>query len=286
MTELQKVELDIFEEFVKICDKLNLKYFLVCGSALGAVKYTGFIPWDDDLDVGLYRDDYNRFINEAQAFLPDKIFLQTYETDENYPNIFAKLRDCSTTYIEKSVSGLDMNHGVYIDIFPLDGYPVKNEKREKLEKKKKYYKRMLSCVFDVERSSAKKIIVKIMRFLKIHKKTRKYLRKYEYLISKYSVEKSDLICNHGNWQGKLEYSPKWHYGNGIMMRFEGLDVRVPENYDDYLTQKYGDWRADLPKEQQVGHHYYEICDLHRPYTDYIEKSPNGKIRIKNPNELK
>ena len=56
---------------------------------------------------------------------------------------------------------------------------------------------------------------------------------------------------------------------------------VEENYDAYLTQKYGDWRADLPKEQQIGHHFYEICDLNRPYTDYIEKLPNGKVKIIN-----
>lgn len=62
-------------------------------------------------------------------------------------------------------------------------------------------------------------------------------------------------------------------------------MRVPEKYDEYLTQKYGDWRAELPPEQQVGHHFAEVVDLNRPYTDYIEKLPNGKIRIKKPKEL-
>ena len=61
---------------------------------------------------------------------------------------------------------------------------------------------------------------------------------------------------------------------------EGLKVRIPENYDAYLTQKYGDWRADLPEDQKVGHHYAEVIDLNRPYTDYIEKLPRGRIRIK------
>ena len=79
-------------------------------------------------------------------------------------------------------------------------------------------------------------------------------------------QRSDILCNHGNWQGSLEYAPREQYGDGAWADFEGLRVRVPEKYDDYLTQKYGDWRADLPPEEQVGHHYAEIIDLCRPQT--------------------
>jgi hypothetical protein len=77
-------------------------------------------------------------------------------------------------------------------------------------------------------------------------------------------------CNHGNWQGKLEYAPRWQYGKGVWATFEGLRVRVPEAADAYLTQKYGDWRADLPDEQKVGHHFYEVCDLEKSYTYYMK----------------
>ena len=90
------------------------------------------------------------------------------------------------------------------------------------------------------------------------------------MISSYPVENSEVICNHGNWQGKLEYAPREQYGEGIMMEFEGLKVRVPELYDEYLTQKYGDWRADLPEEEKVGHHYYSVCDLNKSYKEYIK----------------
>ena len=92
MNELQKVEFDLFTCFAQTCEKLNLKYFLVCGSALGAARHGGFIPWDDDMDVGMYREDYNKFMELAPAILPDGIFLQNYKTDPAYPHIFAKLR--------------------------------------------------------------------------------------------------------------------------------------------------------------------------------------------------
>ena len=283
MNDLQKTEFDILKTVTEICDQFGITYFLVCGSTLGAVKYGGFIPWDDDVDIGMYREDYEKFCEKAITLLPSYYFLQTYRTDSQFPVMFAKVRDTRTTFIEKSISHLDINHGVYIDIFPLDGYPVCNKEAVSLERMKKIYRLQLACVYKFnERQSWKsKCLFRAERLLGFHKKTNKTVEKYERLISQYPIADSDLICNHGNWQGKLEYAPKWHYGEGTWATFEGLKVRIPENYDAYLTQKYGDWRADLPKEQQQGHHYYEIMDLERPYTDYIEKLPRGKIRLKN-----
>ena len=86
----------------------------------------------------------------------------------------------------------------------------------------------------------------------------------------YPCTGSDIIANHGNWQKSLEYAPPEQYGKGVMMKFEGLDVRVPAMYDAYLTQKYGDWRSDPPESEQVGHHYYTVCDPEKPYTEYVQ----------------
>ncbi len=267
MNELQKKELEILKVFIDICEKLHLRYFLVCGSALGAVKYSGFIPWDDDIDVALFRDDYNVFLKEAPKLLPEHIFLQTYKTD-NYPNIFAKLRNSNSTYIEKSVEHIHMNHGIYIDVFPLDGYPLNEKEAGKLERKKKIYKYLLSFNYKVDRNLKGKIIFSILNFINIQKYSVKILEKYEKLISAYSIKSSEIICNHGNWQGTKEYAPKWHYGNGRLVAFEHFRVRIPERYDEYLTQKYGDWRSDLPLTEQQGHHYYTVCDCHVPYSEY------------------
>ena len=78
MNDLQKVEFELLKVFIETCEKLNLNYFLVCGSALGAVRHGGFIPWDDDMDVGMYREDYNKFMELAPALLPEGLFLQNY----------------------------------------------------------------------------------------------------------------------------------------------------------------------------------------------------------------
>lgn len=271
MRDLQAKQLEILKCFIRICEKLNISYFLVCGSALGAVKYQGFIPWDDDIDIGMFRKDYDRFLKEAPAFLPPHLFLQSFRTDPEYPQIFSKLRDSETTFIEKSVSHLSINHGVYIDIFPLDGYPKRKLSQALLECRKWIYEHQLATAYNIRYGFWARAVCLINKLLKYHKRTASVLEKYEKLISKYDTETSAIICNHGNWQGKLEYADKSQYGNGTCVTFEGLRVRIPDHYHEYLTQKYGDYMSDLPPEKQVGHHYYEVCDLNRPYTDYLRK---------------
>ncbi len=145
--KLKEIELELFKQFVRICEKNSLRYFVVGGTALGAVRHKGFIPWDDDIDVALPRGDYEKFLSIAQSWLPENMFLQTYITDKNYPNPFAKLRRSDTAFIEKSASRIKMNHGVYIDIFPLDGYSRPGIKGKLFGLKEKILKISAGSVF-------------------------------------------------------------------------------------------------------------------------------------------
>lgn len=279
MTELQNLSFEMLKAFIKVCEELNLRYYLVCGSALGAVKYGGFIPWDDDIDVGLPRADYEIFCEKAQELLPKHIFLQNYRSDPEFPSIISRLRNSNTTYVVKLYQERNINHGVFMDVMPLDVYPHENTKE--FEKQKMEYARKRAAYlyqpFNIK--AVRSNLVKFSKRLTGCKDISKTMREYDNFLSDPSY-KSDIWCNHGNWQGVKEYAPISQYGDGVMMKFEGLDVRVPENYDEYLTQKYGDWRADLPEEEKEGHHYYKILDLDRPYTDYIKTVSKDKRRIK------
>ena len=270
MTRLQERERALFLVFQDICRELRINYYMVCGSTLGAVKYHGFIPWDDDLDVGLLRADYEIFCEKAGALLPEGLFLQNYRTDPAFPLVITKIRDSRTTFVETQFSHLPMNHGVYIDVFPLDGYPAGRAEQR---------------WFEVRKFCFNKLRVFAYRYGWQTFRLQRILRWYDLLLSTYPVENSALICNFGNWQKKLEYAPREQYGPGTMGTFEGIPVRLPQNYDAYLTQKYGNYRADLPPEKQNSGHRVAICDPNRPYTDYIVKLENGKIRLKKPDEL-
>lgn len=277
MNELQKVELNLFHCFVEVCEKLNLNYFLVCGSALGSARHGGFIPWDDDFDVGMYREDYNRFMEQAPALLPEGIFLQNYKTDPQFPYLFAKLRNSNTTFIQTLLSNLDINHGIYIDIFPLDGCPEDPSAKKELKRKKKRYKSQLTCAMKMPDNLGLKgkLSIAFFKMLGCHKRTAKIVAKLEKVISQYPVSEASVICNHGTWYGERDYIAKEYYGNGIDAMYEGLTVRVPEKTDAYLTALYGDWRTPPPPEKQVGSHECEIYDTERPYTEYMKEYLNA-----------
>ena len=268
MTELQRVQLDILKHFLSVCDRLGLRYYLVCGSALGAEKYGGFIPWDDDVDVALPREDYEIFLEKARDLLPEHLFLQNYRTDPCFPAAYSKLRDSNTTFLENTVAHLNIHHGVFIDIFPLDGYPRSLFGTALLEAGKKLCQWKLFCAYEGNWKGKAKLLQRVGRSLGWHRRTRKTAEALDRLLSRYPLKGSDLWCNHGNWQGKLEYAPQWHYGSGRVTEFEGLQVRVPEKTHAYLQRKYGDYRKDPPKEKQTGHHGCKVCDCGRPYTAY------------------
>ena len=266
MNDLQKKELEILTVFIDICEKLDLTYYLVCGSALGAIKYQGFIPWDDDVDVAMPRDDYEKFLTESPHLLPEHLFLQNYRTDPAFPKVFSKIRDSRTTYIETDYRKLNMHHGVFIDVFALDGYPTELDDMVIFEKKMKNYLRLTSCSLLSSGSIKSRVLRALLRLLGFHKRTAKYLAAYENMICAYKY--SDVYCNYGNFRGVVEKTPKKLYGEGVEAFFEGVRVRVPSEYDTYLRKKYGDYTLDPPIEEQVGHHYYAIMDLSTPYKKY------------------
>lgn len=254
MNDIQRATFSLLCHFNDICEKLNLRYYLVCGSALGAVKYGGFIPWDDDVDVAMLREDYETFLEKAPALLPAGIELQNLHTNRAFPLLMTKMVNINTTLVETIYAHLPIHHSIFLDIFPLDGYPSGKPEGVAFETGK-WILNKLRCL-------AYRYGYKLFGLSPV-------MHCYEKLLKRYPCSGSAMICNHGNWQGKLEYSPAEEYGEGAWSTFEGLRVRIPENYDAYFTRKYGNWRQELPPEQQVSHHGFLKCDPFCSYKDYI-----------------
>lgn len=274
MNALQKIQFEMLGEFIKVCQKLELQYYMICGSALGSVKYKGFIPWDDDIDLALPRRDYDIFVKNAQELLPSYYFIQNYKTDKNYHLFCSKMRDSRTTYIERDQKNLNIHHGVFIDIIPLDTLPA-----DKFFKIKYRIFRIHQLMYLQSSEKYKNMIKFIVKPFVNIRLVNSYFERY--LRIQWVTEEIEYCNFHNAKRGQL-YMEATKYGKGVLAKFEGIDVVVPEKYDEYLAAYYGDWRADLPDEQKVGHHYYEILDLEHPYTDYIEKIiHNGRgIKLK------
>ena len=121
LKKLHDVELEILQEIIRICKKYDIKYYLAGGTLLGAVRHKGFIPWDDDLDIGMLREDYDKFMKYGIKEIDDKYFIHCDKTDPNYWLPFIKVRKNSTTFVEELLNKKEVLHnGIFVDIFPMD----------------------------------------------------------------------------------------------------------------------------------------------------------------------
>lgn len=277
MNELQKVEYELLRNFLSVCEKLNLTYYLVCGSALGAVKYGGFIPWDDDIDVALPREDYEVFCRDAPTLLPKWCFVQNWRTDPEYHRLGTKLRDSRTTYVEIMTENLNINHGVFIDVFPLDGMPTRATDVQKLRRERARFEADRRVRLRYNRLSPQNVgmirtnlTYLAYKLFGVKKNTAEAIERFDSFVSSFSLADSEIWCNHANSPHESDFTPKEWFGEGQMMTFEGLTVRIPTDYNAYLTKKYGDWQEDIPKDEKTGHHTYTSCDLHLPQKSQLQ----------------
>lgn len=267
MKALQSVELDIFKAFAEVCEKLNIRYYLLAGTMLGAVRHKGFIPWDDDIDVGIVREDYDRFLKEAPALLPDYLFVQTYESDPEYPHIFAKIRNSNTTFIETPVRDNTINHGIYIDVFPLDRCYANTRNKISFRLQEQLLSLRISKMYKNASPSLKVKFCRAFTTL-LWPKEGRALQRLDRLYR--SMPKGDCLVNFSGVYGEREIMPADWYGEGVKLDFEGIKVTVPQAYDKWLSQVYGDYMQLPPVEKRVSHHDTTAIDTHQSFSQYLK----------------
>ena len=259
--KLQLVELDILKEVDKLCKKNDIKYFLCGGTLLGAIRHGGFIPWDDDIDIAMTRDNYQKFVKVCQKELNEKYFLDCYETNKKFCLPYAKVKLKNTLYVEnKNQDFYDEKSCIWIDIFPLDAVEKPLSKGHYFRYKMFNYLTTLITIKNgsnyYQNSVIKKKIyhailllvpMKLLIFI-YHKIVGKYdLNKTKYLSSfatVYTIEKETYETN------KLfPYSE---------IEFEGIKFMGIKGYDYYLSKMYKDYMQLPPKEKRVNHKPYIV----------------------------
>ena len=267
MQELKAIELDMLRAFIDVCKKLGLRYYLLCGTLLGAVRHQGFIPWDDDIDVGMLRADYEVFLEKGQELLPEHLFIQSIKSEREYLMPFAKLRNSETTFLESSVSHIQINHGIFIDIFPLDYYPEQRCAQRKIDREIRHLNNRIAKKFKAAGKPPFIIRLKYILLQLRYPSVKRAVQIREKRIC--SVAESRLIANFGSAWGKKEIVPVEWYGEGTEMTFEGLKVKVPVQYKNWLNQVYGDYMQLPPMEKRVAHHHTDLIDTKKSFTEYI-----------------
>ncbi len=259
MDEIKKIELNILIEYASFCDLHNLKYYLGYGTLLGAVRHKGFIPWDDDIDVLMPRPDYNKFI-ELTGFNPIKENLETrlYTKCRN-PNIYpyAKVIDTDTIVYEKGKAKKNIS-GIWIDIFPLDGYPEKKEDAQALFESYLKLRHLQDLAttnpFYVNQNLLKKIIKTffVAPFVKLYG-VKKLCKNIDKLAQTYSYETCEKVADF-TWGDNAEtYLIKTELEPAVDVDFETRKFKAPVGWKDYLIRLYGDWKQLPPENERIPH---------------------------------
>lgn len=264
--------LDIMKKFHNFCLENGINYYMLGGTALGAKRHRGFIPWDDDMDIGIPRDDYQKMILLSDR-LPDGLEFRFYQNAENSPMHYVKLIDINTTLIEKNYSYYV--EGLYIDIFPLDG--AFKTGRKEMKRHKRIYRLFRKICWHCSTEKKKGLFRKMYNvYCKLGNLNRMHDR-LEKNMTVIPFGKGDHIANFLGCYNEKECIPDKIFGKATLYDFEDTKLFGPENLDAYLTCLYGNYMELPPVEKRIYRHQYLYLDLNKPYRDYIiEKNTNSK----------
>ena len=258
LKHLQSLELMILKEFIKICEENDLTYYMYAGSLLGTIRHQGFIPWDDDLDVIMFRDDFERFKQIFTSTSHDRIKLLSIETEEDYFHLLAKLMLKDTLFEEKWVSQVDFNIGINIDIFVLDDLSNNSFKRNYQLKKAFLYNKLL--IMSKIRLDDLPFLTKVITHSGYHilnllgikpkwinKRCLNFLKKYQDENAEFVFDISATAEEYPQIFNKKEFKKV------NRAKFEDIEVNVPSNYDEILKSLYGDYMRLPPEEDRYNH---------------------------------
>ena len=265
---LQKVDLDITMEIVRICERHNIEYFITSGTMLGAIRHKGFIPWDDDIDIGMMRDQYEKFLSVAEGDLPSHLKLVNYRNTPEYHYYISRVVDTETLVEEERMAEGEKLTSVSVDVYAIDGSPNNLLLRKIYYFRVMYHRAMMSlCYKDSidrkrKRSTPEKILLWVMERIPVEKMTTPYKQKckIDKLLRSNDVYKSKFIGDLMGAYRTKEMMPAEYFGKGAYYQFENETLRGPEKYHEYLTHMYGDYMQLPPVEQRRNH--YKVVEIH------------------------
>lgn len=263
LRKVQLVQLEIAKEIKRVCEENNIKYFLTAGTLLGAIRHKGFIPWDDDLDIAMLKDDYDRFIEIAPEELKEQYEIQNWYTDSKCPFEFSKIRKKGTVYIEGK-SNEKRDNGIYIDVIVYINFSDDKDELVKVHNRMLDLHRVLlmKCGFkpwyDDGKTNWKKRIGYVLYQIKaLFVSHEKLVKEFEAIQNKYPNSTKNL---HGMIESR-SFSPikrEW-YDTVQMVKFEDVLFPIPVGYEGYLELCYGDYMQLPPEDERENRH--QIVDV-------------------------
>ena len=247
--DIHKEELKILDEFLRICKKHSIEYYIIGGTFLGAIRHKGFIPWDDDIDIAMKRPDFEKFLSIANSELPHHMKLLTFNNTEDYRYYLPHLANLNIEIVEKRNEKKGKTINLFIDIFPIDGTP-----NNALLRKIHYFRilalRLLYSWYYIDeidtqrkRTTLEKILIVLGKILPTKRivDPKKVLNRIDSILKSNPVEESDYIGTIMGAYRVREIVPCDFFGKPTEYQFESYRLTGPEKYDEYLTHMYGDY---------------------------------------------
>lgn len=265
LRKLQLIQLEMLKDIKKICIENDIKYFIVYGTLLGAIRHKGFIPWDDDIDIAMLSDDYNRFLEICKTNLPEKYFLQNDKTDLEYPRIWSKIRINNTCNMEREYRRLHIHYGIDMDVFeliPFSDNPILFfiQKRAAHVYRLLKFEKAHNAIDDRLKRKRDTIIYKMIPKM-IKKRLLNISKKMVYLSShkrtRRIVEISEILILERQW-----------FDENMSFEFEGEKFSGPNQYEKFLSYYYGNYMELPPKNQRNGHGD-RIVDFDNSFENYM-----------------
>lgn len=257
LEKIQKIEIEILDYVACICKQYRLMYFLVGGTLLGAIRHKGFIPWDNDIDIAMPRNDYETLCEILRKSHDIKYKLIELRDDNTYYCPFVKVVNDKTILKENIGGNSIMPLGVYIDIFPIDGIENNDKKSVKRYLKiRDWSYRIANATLYIENLSFwRRLIKKIWQLLIVDVlKREKYFNKLVKLMKKYPYGSTEYIVSTYGLRAEKEVIEYSVFAQTIQVEFEGKMYNAPVGYDKYLTQMYGDYMKLPPESERVAPH--------------------------------
>ena len=277
LRKLQLKELDTLVYFKEFCDKNNLLFYLCGGCCIGSLRTGGFIPWDDDIDILMPRDDYEKLYKLWDNDKHERFKL--LRTDEKIftGNIFTTIVDTETTCVKANQAHLDIPFGIMMDIFPIDGCPKGKFKRTMQKLNAMIYSLFLAQIVPENHGGIMALGSKfLLSIVKSPKAREKKWRNAERRMSKYKISDCEYItalCE-GVHSMQPEYPKEW-FASAVYREFEGLQMPIPVGYDPYLKKAFGDYMTPPPEDKQKPHHDMILVDTERSYKEVLKgKKPS------------
>lgn len=268
LRKLQLIDVDILNSVVNILDKHHLKYYLIGGTLLGAVRHQGFIPWDDDMDIAMPRKDYEAFLEEYQTELPTHLSVENFKNNPKYKYYISRVLDHAYRVRElRDRNVQEAETHISIDIFPIDGAPDNKVNRKVYYFKIMAYRALISLIqknnidSERDRNIFERITIAIGTHIPLDKvlSANKLQYKIDRILKKQSSQSQIAGTIMGAYRTK-EMVPRRFFGKGTKVRFEGKEYSAPEKFDDYLIHMYGDYMKLPSKKEQEQKRHFEILN--------------------------